>query len=236
MKLRDITHGEHVKKGLYISWNRIPHMTIVYFLVKFLKKTKITPNQITLFSNILRLFAVGFFAFGNTLQIAIGGVLIYFSYVFDVVDGSLARAIKKFSPLGEWYDRLGDQIFYALFFLSIPHGIALRTGLNEIWMWSLIAFAGYESIFIIQEHFKKIFSFGFDIIKRERKKRRMIRDLMLNDFFITHTLAIAAIFNILGYYMIFLSIYSWIFVFPMAIVMTYKAKKLIKIESLKERI
>jgi len=232
MKLRDITHGEHVKKGLNISWNRIPHMTIVYFLVKFLRKTPVTPNHITFISMLFILGGSAFFAFTTYPLMIIGAILVYFFYILDVTDGCLSRATNQSSLVGGWYDRVVGQITTMALFVSIPYGIYANTGSLTIWIWAFIAFAAYEIAFIIQEAFKITLPSGMDIIKKERKKRGFLRDLMFNDYFLIHTIVIAAVFNIFELYLKFMAIYGWIFTVLMTIVLTYKHKKFARTEDI----
>ena len=59
------------------------------------KKTSITPNQITTFSLLLAAFAAVFFSFGIYFFAVIGSLLFIFAKFLDHVDGQLARELKK---------------------------------------------------------------------------------------------------------------------------------------------
>jgi len=205
------------------SFNRIPQTKLVDFIVDILVKTKITPNQITLFSFILGLIACCFFAFTSYPIIIIGAVLVYLSYIFDIADGTLARKKGLSSKTGEWYDKTADHILYTLLFISIPLGIYLRTGYSLIWMWGLIAFGAYELSIIVQYNFKRIFLLANYEINKQRKS--ILRDLMFNDFFIFHSIIFFTVVNLIKYYPMFIAVYGWMFTILMIIVITRKVKK-----------
>jgi len=205
------------------SFNRIPQTKLVDFIVNILVKTRITPNQITLFSFILGLVSCGFFAFTSYPTIVIGAVLVYLSYIFEIVDGNIARKKGISSRLGEWYDKVADHILYTLLFISIPLGIYLRTGHSLIWMWGLIAFGAYELSIIVQYNFKRIVPTAMNDINKQRKS--ILRDLMFNDFFIFHSIIFFTVINLIKYYPMFIAFYGWMFTMLMIFVMTKKVKK-----------
>ena len=82
------------------------HAPIENFLVSRLCKTAITPNQLTVFSNIVAwgatfLFATGHLALAATLALAVG--------ILDGLDGKLARLKIETSRMGKfehWFDAL----------------------------------------------------------------------------------------------------------------------------------
>ena len=205
------------------SFNRIPQTKLVDFIVDILVKTKITPNQVTLFSFILGVISCYFFVFTEYPVIIIGTFTIYLSYIFDIADGTLARKRGLSSKIGEWYDKVGDHILYTLLFISIPLGIYLRTGYSLIWMWGLIAFGAYELSIIVQYNFKRIFFLANYEINKQRKS--ILRDLMFNDFFIFHTIILFTITGFIRYYPVFIAFYGWMFTILMIIIMTKKVKK-----------
>jgi phosphatidylglycerophosphate synthase len=82
------------------------HAPIENFLVSHLCKTAITPNQLTVFSNIVAwgatlLFATGHLAWGTTLALVVG--------ILDGLDGKQARLKVETSKMGKfehWFDAL----------------------------------------------------------------------------------------------------------------------------------
>lgn len=77
-------------------------------LVRFLaKRRSLTPDQVTIVSLLLGLPVGVAYAFGRG-GLIVGAVLFYLSFVFDCVDGKLARALSISSPRGQALDQLAD--------------------------------------------------------------------------------------------------------------------------------
>jgi len=90
-------------------------------LVSLISKTKITPNQLTLISLFIVIAASLLIARGGYVFLIIGALLLQVGYMFDHVDGQLARYKKIFSPLGEWLDSTSDRIKESLIILSLTY-------------------------------------------------------------------------------------------------------------------
>ena len=87
---------------------------------KALFNTKVTANQITIFSIFLGVIS-GILLFFDYNYIS--AVLLYFSLVFDCVDGELARLREHFTRFGFWmegvFDRVPDTLpFFAMGYLT----------------------------------------------------------------------------------------------------------------------
>ena len=74
---------------------------------KVLFNTKVTANQITVFSVFLGVIS-GILLFFDYNYIS--AVLLYFSFVFDCVDGELARSREQFTKLGLWLESTLDRV------------------------------------------------------------------------------------------------------------------------------
>jgi len=227
--LKRIKEGKHVKEGMYTDVLRIPHMTWTFILVKLLKHTRVTPNQVTLFSFILILASSYFFSVGNYGAYLIAAALYYTSFVFDTVDGCLARETGKTSPMGGWYDKTADRLANPVLFFGMAWGVFRNNPVTSVWIWAFVAYAALEYSVIMQYNFRRMFAFGMDIVKKERKKLGFLKEFTLNDFFLMHSIVIFAVLNIVEYYFIFFSFYGWAFDIAMTLVMTRKAKKLLKL-------
>lgn len=85
----------------------------------FANYTGFTPNQITLFSLILGLVSAIFFLKGDHLSLVLGAVAMELSFVFDCVDGKIARLKKTGTQFGAYWDFIQDRLvqFAALFAL-----------------------------------------------------------------------------------------------------------------------
>lgn len=89
--------------------------------------------------------AGAFFALGNPF---IGGLLILFSGIFDVLDGGVARAKGRITPFGGVLDSVCDRYSDGLIFLGIIAGaVNGKLSLSSIvqvegWLWAGYALIG----------------------------------------------------------------------------------------------
>lgn len=81
-----------------------------------LARTQITPNQVTLFALFLKSVAVFFIWFDLPWLVFLFWQV---GFLFDCVDGPLARLTKQFSPYGEILDHGGDIVLQWAFSLSV---------------------------------------------------------------------------------------------------------------------
>jgi phosphatidylglycerophosphate synthase len=95
-----------------------------------------TPNQVTIASFAIGLYAAFLFAQGDFWSILIGAVLLQVSIIVDCVDGELARYTRKFSELGAWLDAITDRVKEYAVFLGLAYGAYVQNGQN---LWVLAA-------------------------------------------------------------------------------------------------
>jgi len=95
-----------------------------------------TPNQVTMASFAIGLYAAYLFAQGDLWSILIGAVLLQVSIIVDCVDGELARYTRKFSELGAWLDAITDRVKEYAVFLGLAYGAFVHNGQN---LWVLAA-------------------------------------------------------------------------------------------------
>lgn len=110
-KIKDIlNNGTHVGLDNPTKLTGDPiAVPITYLLLRF---TKITPNSVTMVSLILG-FTAAIAIFMNVSYLPI--ILFYFAYVFDFVDGTLARMLSLSSAEGKKLDiRVDRAIFTAI--------------------------------------------------------------------------------------------------------------------------
>jgi CDP-diacylglycerol--serine O-phosphatidyltransferase len=80
------------------------------------------------FCGVASLFeAMGFLATGDRRQLYVAALLIPLAFVFDVLDGRIARWRHAASPMGREMDSLADVISFGV----APAGIAFAAGLNS---------------------------------------------------------------------------------------------------------
>ena len=72
------------------------------------KKRWLTPDQVTVLSLILGLATGPLYALGTRPSMIAGAVIYYLSFVFDCVDGKLARVLAISSPRGKALDAMAD--------------------------------------------------------------------------------------------------------------------------------
>jgi phosphatidylglycerophosphate synthase len=102
-------------------------------ITRELAKTKITPNQVTVFATLVGLTACSLLLFRTWVSIAVGGVLIQVHSILDSCDGELSRLRYQGSKLGQWLDNITDDFLDDLF------GACAGIAAGGIWMWIGIA-------------------------------------------------------------------------------------------------
>jgi phosphatidylglycerophosphate synthase len=93
----------------------------------FINRTSITPNTITLGSFIFIIGAVFAFLSGASAGLIAGAVLFELNYLFDCVDGTVARVKKLGTPLGAYLDPMLDRLRIVLLTLALAWGQYLTT-------------------------------------------------------------------------------------------------------------
>ena len=96
-------------------------------ITKILLPTGITPLQVTIISLFLGLIAGVLFLQGNYWLTIIGLIFLHFAYIFDHVDGEIARFKKIGSIVGAWVDQVTDRIKETAFFIGITLGMYKNT-------------------------------------------------------------------------------------------------------------
>ncbi len=98
------------------------------------------PNQVTVFSMVLGVIAAALFATGERPGLIAGGIVAYFAFFFDCVDGQLARYARKFSKLGAWLDSIFDRSKEYVIFAGLALG-AHHMGYEPAWVLACAAIA-----------------------------------------------------------------------------------------------
>ncbi|WP_157729597.1 CDP-alcohol phosphatidyltransferase family protein [Tumebacillus algifaecis] len=115
-------------------------------------KTKITPNQITVLSFLIALFAVWCFALGSPWMLVLGGLLYQVSYILDCCDGYVARKTKQSSNFGFWLDHILDELKLALLVLALVYG---QQRLGNLDGWLLTASWVMAGLYVYTRAFAK---------------------------------------------------------------------------------
>ena len=93
-----------------------------------LLNTRITPNQISVFSLLIGLASALLFLPEKTVIHVCGALLLLFSSIVDGCDGELARLRYQESRTGSWLDFLGDNLVHMAVFFCIGLGLYQRGG------------------------------------------------------------------------------------------------------------
>jgi phosphatidylglycerophosphate synthase len=99
-------------------------------------KVGATPNQVTIASFAIGLYAAFLFSQGDTWSLIGGAILLQVSIIVDCVDGEIARYTRKFSELGAWLDAITDRVKEYAVFLGLAYGAFVHNGQN---LWVLAA-------------------------------------------------------------------------------------------------
>lgn len=109
-EVRDIYRTSKKKQDInfWTEWVCRPPAAVFVLL---LRNTRVTPNQVTLFATVLALAAAGLWiGLPGWWGAVVAAVVFEVSFVFDCVDGQLARLRKTASPIGHHLDFLMDEI------------------------------------------------------------------------------------------------------------------------------
>jgi phosphatidylglycerophosphate synthase len=87
-----------------------------------------SPNGVTAISLVLGLAAAGFLTSGEPTARVIGAFLLLVSFVFDCVDGQLARMTLRFSSFGSWFDLFSDRVKEFAMVAALAIGAGSTTG------------------------------------------------------------------------------------------------------------
>ena len=123
-----------------------------------MKETSITPNQITIFRNILLFLCFYLFTQMNYLYI-VGFILFQIFELLDSVDGDLARYKNMGSKLGVWleifFDAILTPVWGVLGFLFAYIAYSIDQNLIYFFIWGFIGFSNnLEKSFLI--HFRGV--------------------------------------------------------------------------------
>ncbi|MFQ5704924.1 MAG: CDP-alcohol phosphatidyltransferase family protein [Gemmatimonadales bacterium] len=90
---------------------------------RFLSKTPVTPNQVTLVTLIIGLATGVVATIGGYWGFLATGLLFQLTSILDGVDGELAKLTYRGSRSGEWFDTISDNITYVAFLLGLIVGV-----------------------------------------------------------------------------------------------------------------
>ncbi len=154
--LKAVRKAEHPLISRYIKVNAWINRPLAWPLVKALKSTKITPNQISLSSFVIGTAGAVCFAMGGPYWFLAGGILAQLSSIVDCADGMLARTKGIETEYGKYLDIFLDRILEFLLFGAIGLGMFKYTGQSLFLILALLGSAAYflhVSLYYITIHY-----------------------------------------------------------------------------------
>jgi hypothetical protein len=106
------------------------------FVARAAAHAGITPNQVTVFSLFVGALAAAAFGTGERWGLIAGAVLLQVAFMFDCVDGQLARYTRNFSRFGAWLDSILDRLKEYLVYAGLAVGSLRGFGVD---VWPLAA-------------------------------------------------------------------------------------------------
>ncbi len=129
--MRDEELKKKIKKGTpeeigLVSW-LFAYRKVSLQAVKILMKTRIRPNQITIFEILIFLVSMILVGTGRYRNMIIGAIMGILCVYLDYIDGGLARAKGMTSQFGKVLDSASCYLEYILIPLSITSALYLQT-------------------------------------------------------------------------------------------------------------
>jgi phosphatidylglycerophosphate synthase len=123
--------------------NKWINRPLAWPLVQLLKKTKITPNQVSVASFIIGMAGALCFIMGSYKWFIFGGILAQLSSIVDNADGMLARAKNMGTEFGKYLDLFLDRIIDFSLVAALSYGLYRSTGRSFLLILGLLACALY---------------------------------------------------------------------------------------------
>ncbi|MFN2490527.1 MAG: CDP-alcohol phosphatidyltransferase family protein [Actinomycetota bacterium] len=111
-------------------------------LVRLLARRRwVTPDQVSMVALALGLAVGPVFALGTRAAAVAGAIVFYGAFLFDCVDGKLARALDVTSPRGEAFDHLSDGARRASGSLGLTMWLWRADGAGDATFWWAVVYA-----------------------------------------------------------------------------------------------
>ena len=137
-------------------------------IVRALKETPVTPNQVTALSALLGIGAAFFFSQGDPRSMIQGGIIFEISRILDSVDGELARAKSMASDWGRIVDGIGDYVSSIAILIGLMIGLPDFKG--ELLILAFLIFLRGVTFDYFKENMTNRINHGYDGSQREIQK------------------------------------------------------------------
>ncbi len=139
--------------GMHSKFNR----RLCRPLVRWLSKTPITPNMVTLAGLPVAILSGYWFAQGHWSAYVLGALLYFVAVLFDEIDGMLARTTFRESAFGCWLESFVDYASYIPVFGGMAIGLYRQYGQPWLLLGALLLF-GTVTTFLVATWHRKLAS------------------------------------------------------------------------------
>ena len=112
------------------------------FISKYLVKTRLTPNQLSILNLMIGISSALFFAQGSFPWIFIGGILAQVTSITDGCDGEIGRLKFLSSKFGAWLDDVFDRYVDMLIVIGMAFGYWTISQNSMVWLVATFAIMG----------------------------------------------------------------------------------------------
>lgn len=121
------------------AWGWLLTRRISIYVTLLLSHTRVTPNQLTFVWILMGITAGLLWAIGSHLGFLIGAILFQLMYLFDCVDGELARYKNMTSPRGAYLDFVGHYFTGFAMIVGVSLGLTKSLGIAMLYFGLVIA-------------------------------------------------------------------------------------------------
>jgi phosphatidylglycerophosphate synthase len=134
--------------GMHSKFNR----RLCRPLVRWLSKTPVTPNMVTLAGLPVAFISGYWFAQGHWSAYVLGALLYFVTVLFDEIDGMLARTTFRESAFGCWLESFVDYASYIPVFSGMAIGLYRQHGRLWLGMGGLLLFGTVTTFLVATWH------------------------------------------------------------------------------------
>lgn len=186
-------------------------MTYPFFLI--LDKLDLSPNFITFMSTYINIIAVASFIPGHLFGMITGLVLLQLGYIFDCLDGIIARRRNKTSVFGGFFDLVLDRvdnyiIYFGLFIQQI------YSGAIELSLYNIVIFLTGASLYFIYVNTSMLKGLRLNLEKPSIEKYGLAKVLsyqLLDNGLFLLLISLSVILNIFLEFVFLYGIYNLVF-------------------------
>jgi len=150
---------------------------------KYLLKTRISPNFISLFTFIIAALGAFFFFLGGYVNLVIGGIIAQFVSIIDGCDGEIARLKFQATSFGGWFDAVLDRYADGFLLFGLTYYVYVT---NNNFMYIVIGFLAIMGTIMTSytsdkyNHFMKIHLRSYFKITRDVRMLIIFLGALLN--------------------------------------------------------